>query len=216
MKTIYLVRHGQTYLNYFYRIQGWTDAPLTKSGKEVVFYTADKLKDIKFDMAISSDLKRAVDSRNIILSRNRFAKDTKTVENPLFREEFFGYWDGLDGNEVLRKVSGNEKLDTFKKLVEHGMTMAEIRQKLKKMDPSHLCENEEEMRQRIYKAFSWLQEYDNIDNVLLIGHGFLTQLIAQMFNKDTCNTDEIPGNSTVTTLKIINGQMQLVSYGEKL
>lgn len=47
MKTIYLVRHGQTYLNYFYRIQGWTDAPLTKSGKEAVYYIADKLKKYK-------------------------------------------------------------------------------------------------------------------------------------------------------------------------
>lgn len=45
---------------------------------------------------------------------------------------------------------------------------------------------------------------------------FLTQLIAQMFNKGTCNTDEIPDNSTLTILKIINDQVQLVSYGEKL
>lgn len=216
MKTIYLVRHGQTYLNYFYRIQGWSDAPLTKKGEKDVFYTANKLKDIRFDMAISSDLKRAIDSRNIILSQNRFAKDTKTVENPLFREEFFGYWDGLDGNEALRKISGDAKLDTFKKIIGYGMTMAEIRQKLKEMDPSHLCENEEEMRQRIYKAFVWLQKYDNVNNILLIGHGFLTQLIAQMFNKGTCNTDEIPDNSTLTILKIINDQVQLVSYGEKL
>ena len=134
MKTIYLVRHGQTYLNYFYRIQGWSDAPLTKKGEKDVFYTANKLKDIRFDMAISSDLKRAIDSRNIILSQNRFAKDTKTVENPLFREEFFGYWDGLDGNEVLRKISGDAKLDTFKKIIGYGMTMAEIRQKLKEME----------------------------------------------------------------------------------
>ena len=207
MKTIYLVRHGQTYLNYFYRIQGWSDAPLTKKGEKDVFYTANKLKDIRFDMAISSDLKRAIDSRNIILSQNRFAKDTKTVENPLFREEFFGYWDGLDGNEVLRKISGDAKLDTFKKIIGYGMTMAEIRQKLKEMDPSHLCENEEEMRQRIYKAFVWLQKYDNVNNILLIGHGFLTQLIAQMFNKGTCNTDEIPDNSTLTILKIINDQV---------
>lgn len=129
---------------------------------------------------------------------------------------FFGCWDGLDGNEVLRKISGDAKLDTFKKIIGYGMTMAEIRQKLKEMDPSHLCENEEEMRQRIYKAFVWLQKYDNVNNILLIGHGFLTQLIAQMFNKGTCNTDEIPDNSTLTILKIINDQVQLVSYGEKL
>lgn len=216
MKTIYLVRHGQTFLNYFYRIQGWTDAPLTKKGIEEVLYTADKLKNIKFDLAVSSDLKRAIDTRNIILKKNKFFKETKIAVNPLFREEFFGYWDGLDGHEVLRKVSGDAKIDTFKKNVDSGMTMTQIRQKLKDMDPYHLCENEAEMKQRINKAFMWLRRYDNSKKILLIGHGFLTQFIAEMSNNDTCNTSEMPDNSTLTILKIIDDQTKLISYGEKL
>lgn len=32
MKKIYMVRHGQTYLNKYRRLQGWSDAPLTESG----------------------------------------------------------------------------------------------------------------------------------------------------------------------------------------
>lgn len=216
MKTIYIVRHGQTFLNAFYRIQGWTDAPLTKKGKEEVLYTADKLKNIKFDLVVSSDLKRAVDTRKVILKKNNFSKGIKKEINPLFREEFFGYWDGLDGHEVLRKVSGNARIDTFKKIVDNGMTMTQIRQKLKEMDPYHLCENEVEMKQRINKAFMWLQRYDNSENILLIGHGFLTQFIAQMFNNNICDTSEMPDNSTLTILKIIDDQIRLISYGEKL
>lgn len=181
-----------------------------------MLYTADKLKNIKFDLVVSSDLKRAVDTRKVILKKNNFSKGIKKEINPLFREEFFGYWDGLDGHEVLRKVSGNARIDTFKKIVDNGMTMTQIRQKLKEMDPYHLCENEVEMKQRINKAFMWLQRYDNSENILLIGHGFLTQFIAQMFNNNICDTSEMPDNSTLTILKIIDDQIRLISYGEKL
>ena len=33
MKTIYFVRHGQTLLNQFRRMQGWVDSPLTEKGE---------------------------------------------------------------------------------------------------------------------------------------------------------------------------------------
>ena len=31
--TVYFVRHGQTYLNRYHRVQGWSDAPLTSQGQ---------------------------------------------------------------------------------------------------------------------------------------------------------------------------------------
>lgn len=30
--TVYFVRHGQTMFNYFQRMQGWSDSPLTAKG----------------------------------------------------------------------------------------------------------------------------------------------------------------------------------------
>ncbi|WP_331715913.1 phosphoglycerate mutase family protein [Tessaracoccus coleopterorum] len=30
--TVYLVRHGQTWMNYTGRVQGWSDSPLTEQG----------------------------------------------------------------------------------------------------------------------------------------------------------------------------------------
>lgn len=32
MKTIYVVRHGQTYMNLYTKMQGWSDTPLTQKG----------------------------------------------------------------------------------------------------------------------------------------------------------------------------------------
>lgn len=32
MKTIYLVRHGQTFINRYDKMQGWCDTPLTNQG----------------------------------------------------------------------------------------------------------------------------------------------------------------------------------------
>lgn len=29
---VYFVRHGQTYLNLYHRMQGWSDSPLTEKG----------------------------------------------------------------------------------------------------------------------------------------------------------------------------------------
>ena len=32
---LYIVRHGETYLNRYSKLQGWSDSPLTEEGKEI-------------------------------------------------------------------------------------------------------------------------------------------------------------------------------------
>ena len=41
MKTLYLMRHGQTLFNRCHKIQGWCDSPLTKEG----IHQAQKARD---------------------------------------------------------------------------------------------------------------------------------------------------------------------------
>ena len=41
--TAYFVRHGQTYLNRYNRVQGWSDAPLTAKGKADAQQTGKEL-----------------------------------------------------------------------------------------------------------------------------------------------------------------------------
>ncbi|MCT3031329.1 hypothetical protein EFN40_06495 [Pediococcus parvulus] len=51
--TVYLIRHGETYLNKFDRMQGWADAPLTPKGIQDAHMAAKKVQNVHFDQAFS-------------------------------------------------------------------------------------------------------------------------------------------------------------------
>jgi len=59
MKVIFL-RHGETELNKKRVAQGWTDSYMTKDGIKQIKDVANKLKDIKIDLIVSSPLGRAM------------------------------------------------------------------------------------------------------------------------------------------------------------
>lgn len=65
MKLI-LVRHGQTDWNLKHLMQGMTNVPLNETGKMQALKVKEKLKDIKFDICISSPLSRAIETAKII------------------------------------------------------------------------------------------------------------------------------------------------------
>ena len=56
---LYLVRHGETDWNKVKKIQGQVDIPLNQFGKRLAEETAEGLRDIPFDLCISSPLSRA-------------------------------------------------------------------------------------------------------------------------------------------------------------
>ena len=68
MKTLYLMRHGETLFNVQKKIQGWCDSPLTENGIQ----QAKKVKEyferegIMFDHAYSSTSERCCDTLELI------------------------------------------------------------------------------------------------------------------------------------------------------
>ena len=54
MKRIYIVRHGQTYINRYDKMQGWCDTPLTDKGIKGAKDAGKALSDIPFDIAIAT------------------------------------------------------------------------------------------------------------------------------------------------------------------
>ncbi|WP_297820325.1 histidine phosphatase family protein [uncultured Lactobacillus sp.] len=68
MKTIYLVRHGETLFNVHHKIQGACDSPLTELGKKQaqLVHNYFKNKFIHFDAAFCSTQQRASDTLEII------------------------------------------------------------------------------------------------------------------------------------------------------
>ena len=53
---LYIIRHGETKLNALGRLQGWTDEPLNQNGKDLAIITGEALKEIPFDLVITSPL----------------------------------------------------------------------------------------------------------------------------------------------------------------
>lgn len=88
---LYLVRHGETDLNKRHVLQGQTDSELNAYGRELARLTAEGLKDISFDMAFTSPLRRAKETAQIILGE----RHTPLMEEPRIQEIGFGDFEGL-------------------------------------------------------------------------------------------------------------------------
>ena len=81
---IYLIRHGETDLNAKGLLQGWVDEPLNQNGRRLAVLTGRAMKGIHFDDAISSPLKRAKETAEIVLresgNRVRVTTDDRIKE----------------------------------------------------------------------------------------------------------------------------------------
>lgn len=88
--TLYLVRHGETEWNVKRINQGQSESSLTEIGIQQAKETAEKLKDVKFDVIFSSDLSRAYKTAEIIkLDRKLVIQTSK-----LLRERAHGSFEG--------------------------------------------------------------------------------------------------------------------------
>lgn len=99
--TIYLVRHGETDNNKNKILQGAiVDISLNKTGIKQAHEAAQRLKQIKFDMAFSSDLTRAKKTADIIAFQHKLTVITRKV----LRERSFGQFEGQPVTEVRQKL----------------------------------------------------------------------------------------------------------------
>lgn len=64
---IYIIRHGETALNAGGVMQGRIDEPLNENGRKLAALTGLGMKEIRFDVCISSPLSRAVETAEIVL-----------------------------------------------------------------------------------------------------------------------------------------------------
>lgn len=103
---IYLLRHGQTDWNVAERVQGITNIPLNEIGIKQAEEARDELKDVKFDVAFTSPLDRALDTTSII------AGDTETIIDDRLIERSYGGIEGalISSIESFRKLHSDENL----------------------------------------------------------------------------------------------------------
>lgn len=88
---IIITRHGETEENKIGVLQGHLPGTLSDLGKEQAERLAERLKDEKIDLIISSDLARAFDTAKTIA---KFHEGADLVLDKNLRELFFGKFDG--------------------------------------------------------------------------------------------------------------------------
>jgi len=98
-----LVRHGETDWNKEGRQQGHTDKPLNETGRAQALETAVSLKGRTFDVVISSDLSRSIETAEIIAKELGLTLDAKWPE---LRERSNGDWDGQKMEDVADEFIG--------------------------------------------------------------------------------------------------------------
>lgn len=106
MTLLYLVRHGETVLNEKGVYYGWTDCGLSDHGLEQSQSLAETLKDVSFDLVVSSPLKRAKDTAILVggIDPGKIKFDHR------LKELNFGDWEGRHYQEIQETSSEEWKL----------------------------------------------------------------------------------------------------------
>jgi broad specificity phosphatase PhoE len=210
--TIDIVRHGETYLNQLGRAQGWIDMELNKQGLEQASQTGKALADVYYNIIISSDLKRAVQTRDRIIKHLKHVPDVAYTDKT-FREVFFGYFEGLDSEANWRTIAVQHGYQDHDDIIRHE-SLESGRNMMHEMDPTGQAESYEEVVARWKRGIKHLLKKANDgDRVLLVTHGTFIRTIADALGVDTVGN--FPTNAGVTTIKVSDKGAKMVEYNHK-
>lgn len=126
----YFVRHGKTEINAAGRFNGGSvDSPLIPEGVQATKKIGDYLKEVSFDVALSSPQMRAQTTAKLILQENLQPPKLTIVED--LRELRIGDWDGELISEIKEQFPEQfhlyrEAPDRFDAQLFHGESYAEL------------------------------------------------------------------------------------------
>lgn len=154
MRTIYLVRHGQTLFNVHHKIQGTCDSPLTPLGREQAKAVKDFFNQngIHFDQAFCSTQERASDTLEIITNRQMSYIRIRNLH-----EKSHGEYEGQD-EFMLPWRRGFSRINAA-------------------------MESDKHVAQRMQAAMvEIIDKTKNDDTILVVGHGTALRLFVQTIN----------------------------------
>lgn len=214
---MYLVRHGQTIFNKYERMQGWADAPLTNKGIEDGYAAGERLANVRFDAAYSSDLSRAVHTAEYILAKNQHQYASLTpIQMAQFREEFFGSFEGLSSSRTSRHVGaaiGRDDIATYSQLMSE-LSQDEVMDAIKLGDPAHDAENAAEFWERLDHGLNVLREtVTDGQTILVVAHGTLIRNLTDRFASHEI-AETRPDNGSVSVWEVSDTNLELKHYND--
>ena len=194
---LYLIRHGETDWNVQGRMQGQMDIELNQNGIDLAKVTARGMADIPFDLCITSPLKRARQTADIVLE----GKDIPVIEDERIAELSFGSWEGLGCRKENYEVPVS--IERFRQFytdplnfepAEDGETIAA------------LCERTAQFWQELIGK----KEYQD-KTILIATHGCAVRAILRNVYED--KTDywhgRVPANCAVNIVEVSDGKAVL-------
>ena len=149
MKTLYLMRHGETMFSAQHRIQGWCDSPLTARGIEQARAMGARLRErgVHVDHAVCSTAERAADTLELILGELG-QPDLPYARSKGLREMFYG---SLEAQQDFLAENDPEACRTY--YLQFG------------------GESSDTVRDRMVKTLTNIMLEPGSDSVLAVGHG---------------------------------------------
>ncbi|CUS25717.1 Phosphoglycerate mutase [Paucilactobacillus oligofermentans DSM 15707 = LMG 22743] len=196
---VYFVRHGQTYLNKYDRLQGWSDAPLTEKGLTDGTHAGQALSTINFDYAFSSDLARTITTAKLILAENP-SPITEPTPSSFFREEFFGYFEGADGPSTWNYLGRPYGYNSFSEMIA-GLTIEKTRDIIAAADTFGDAEDDATFQARMDQGLALLRQQPDNTNVLVVSHGTTIRSLVSRFAPEY-NPTSSPVNGSITKFSL--------------
>lgn len=112
MPILTLIRHGQSIWNLQNRFTGWVDVPLSEGGREEARRAAQRIADMKFDVAYTSALRRAQHTLEII--QGELGWEIPVIRDQALNERHYGDLQGLDKDET-RARHGDEQVHIWRR-----------------------------------------------------------------------------------------------------
>ena len=112
--------HGTTYDNEAKKASGWLPGELSEKGVNQAIELAKIIKDVHFDLVISSDLNRAIQSSKL----DFYNRDILMLRDSRIRECNYGNLDGKDSNLVVYS-------DHIDKKFPNGESLKEVEERVR-------------------------------------------------------------------------------------
>lgn len=213
MKKIYIVRHGQTFINKYDKMQGWCDTPLTDKGISDAKKAGEVLANIPFDIALSSDLKRASETCDYIIDKNCNRDELQHIASPFFREQFYGFFEGMNSDEAWRMIGAPHGYPKRQDLL-LNVDINTIKDYIHEADPYHDAENSKQYWKRLDQGFDLIRQLDGAENILLVTHGFTIRSIVGRFGEDKFPLVPGPANGSITIMNMTDNDLKITAYNK--
>ena len=211
MISYYIVRHGQTILNFLDKAQGWADSPLTDDGRQTAVGLGNKLAGISFDAVFTSDMLRAVETAELILqacgnTSIPIQKDTR------LREWCLGSMEAEKNTVFMKNVS--DWLGGVSSLAELNRRLPDVADAIYEHDKTKTAEPFSVIKERLKDVFTDIARdmgRKKDCRVLVVTHAFSIKTLFYLFAPEDLHKMDKIKNATVSLLQYDHGNFHMES-----